>query len=118
MGSFVDASCSCGYRGHAVVGAGMETFMRECDFPCLCSRCHQVVSADIMAPQLSCPDCANTEIIPYHDPALIDKPGDQEVASWKLGLDPARLVVITNGSYSCPACTEQTLRFKGSGCFD
>jgi Zn finger protein HypA/HybF involved in hydrogenase expression len=118
MGSFVDASCSCGYHGSACVGAGLETFMHACEFPCLCSHCHQVVSADLMAPQLSCPQCGNTGIIPYNDPALIGDPGDREVDSWKLGLDPSRLVVITNGGYTCPACKEQTLRFEFSGCFD
>ncbi len=118
MGSFVSADCSCGHHGFGCVGAGFETFMTECSFPCHCPSCSKVVSADLLAAQPSCPDCGSTAIVSYEDPSMIGVAGDEIVASWAPPMDRSRTFSLTDGTYFCPACGKKELRFTDAGCFD
>ena len=119
MGSLVIAVCECGYTAESAVGGGMATFKEICYFPAYCEQCHELVEADLLARPVNCPVCEGTPVTPYNDEKLIGEIGEEEVESWNMEEDLGRELVLTNGTYFCPACEEFKLRFKpGMLCWD
>ena len=119
MGSQVSATCQCGLRATTLIGGGMFNFETMCCFPCLCERCRTVVEVNLLAKQRRCPQCNSKKVVPYDDPALCERAGDSEVASWNIPGPRGRELTLTNGNYRCPQCGQMTLRFINTGlCFD
>ena len=142
MGLSVEAQCPCGYHAYADVGAGMATFEQECRFPFHCPSCRALVTADTMAPSITCPQCGSAAIVSYADPSLAGDRGSRElassegaaqddddelspaadgrrtVASCNPGGDSSKPLTLTDGGYLCPSCVGSDLHFEMSCCWD
>jgi Zn finger protein HypA/HybF involved in hydrogenase expression len=119
MGLMIDAACSCGYQAKALLGGGMDNFDKECPAPFHCPSCRAVVTADLLVKALACPECGQSGIIPYTDPALAGDPGTREVADCNyFTMDGGGRVSLSDGTYLCPSCKKKTLRFSMDGCYD
>jgi Zn finger protein HypA/HybF involved in hydrogenase expression len=115
MGSSVEARCECGYEGKFLIGGGMGNFEEFCSFPCLCGACKQIVGANLLEPEPTCPDCESRSIVPYDQPELIGKEGSETVESWDVTDALGRELKLTNGSYYCPSCETFRLTFVQGG---
>ncbi len=118
MGSTVIAQCPCGYEAELAVGGGRRTYRTICYFPCLCKGCRKLVQANLLADPLACPDCGSAEIVPYDQPELAGASGESQTAHWAMEHSLGRDLVLTDGTYRCPACESPTLRFLPWGLFD
>lgn len=119
MGSAVRAECSCGLSAEMPIGGGMLNFTTFCGFPCACESCHQVVGVNLLDREAHCPLCGASDPIPFDDPRLAGARGDRVVADWKVTDSLGRVLVLTNGTYRCPRCGEDALRFVDTGvCWD
>jgi hypothetical protein len=85
MGSTVIAACPCGLdTGIIMIGGGMHNFTTVCVFPCLCVRCHAVVTVNLFAKRKRCPQCRTSKIIPYDDPIFrLPDPVGLELGTFK-----------------------------------
>ena len=119
MGSEVVAQCECGLKATILIGGGMANFMNTCYFPCLCERCRMVVQVNLLAKRKQCPKCRMTKVTPYDEPRLVGRIGEDEIATWNMGEQLVRKLILTNGDYICPQCGKTTLHFADSGlCWD
>lgn len=118
MGNSVIAECKCGYNRIFLIGCGMMDFNKStCYFPCLCEKCREIVRANVLSRYLKCPSCKTTEIIPYDDPKVIGKKGENRVVDWGVYKKLGRILRITDGEYYCPKCGENNLQFRDGGVF-
>jgi hypothetical protein len=115
MGSSVEARCECGYQATFLIGGGMTNFEECCSFPCLCRGCNQIVAANLLEPEPTCPECRAQNIVPYDQPELIEKEGSEVTASWSLRTPHDRELKLTNGRYYCPYCDTHRLTFEDGG---
>ena len=119
MGMMIDAACSCGYHASTLLGGGMDNFDTECPTPFHCSSCRAVVTADLLAKTPACPDCGQSSILPYTDPALAGEPGTREVAECNyFSEDGGGRVSLSDGTYLCLACGKARLHLSVVGCYD
>ena len=118
MGSTVVGHCACGFHGTYAIGGGMQDFQATCLFPCLCVNCKRIVQVNLLEKTMECPECGTPDPIPYDDPRLIGIPGSMNVASWYVGIQSDRELVLTNGTYKCPDCGKMTLRFQAGALWD
>jgi len=116
MGSQVDATCACGLEATINIGGGMATFMTTCYFPCLCSKCRDVVQVNLLAKRRRCPHCRAGNLIPYDDPELSQDRGDEIIAEWNMEDELGRNLVLTDAHYKCPRCGEFSLVFSPGAC--
>lgn len=132
MGKLLKAECSCGYETSVAVGSGREQYGKIFEFPHLCTKCSEAVTADLLQPQVTCPLCNSSNLKIYgtqeHDSA--------KKKSWFQKLfggtksEPLPTVVsmycysiettfeIEDRGHFCPKCKEQTLRFSIEAMFD
>lgn len=117
MSTLFIASCACGYQGRASTGATRRTAGQVAHFPALCARCAEVVTVDLLSPQLKCPTCHSTDVTPYSDEGLWGALGSNNVDNLYVGkLD--RVFRFHNGTYLCPACKSPKLRFTADTRYD
>jgi hypothetical protein len=118
LGTVLLAKCACGFEVETTVGAGRFTHRTICNFPCMCKRCQNMVTANLLASPPVCPDCGSTDIVPYDQPELIGALGPLTQASWSVRDSLGRDLVLTNGRYRCPKCADMSLSFSATGLFD
>ena len=104
MGSQVKAICTCGFKKEIMIGGGMFTFNKIQYFPCLCENCQDIVQVNILEEHPSCTSCKSLKVTTYNNKQLIGRKGKIEVAR---SFDN----VLTNGSYKCPKCKNNSLHF-------
>ena len=92
-------------------------FTTTCYFPCLCGSCHSVVQVNLIAESTKCPECGAPDPIPYDTPHLSER-GGRQVASWHMGAQLGRELVLSDGKYKCPRCKDMSLMFRNSGFWD
>jgi len=103
MGSHVKALCQCGMESEIFIGGGKFNFKTVQYFPCLCENCKDVVQVNLKLSELKCPNCKEV-IMPYYHSLLVGVEGKEIIAR---SFDD----VLTNGTYQCPKCENQNLRF-------
>ncbi|MDP6495537.1 MAG: hypothetical protein QGI09_09010 [Dehalococcoidia bacterium] len=119
MGRSVKARCECGLERSLAVGGSKQSFRTHYTFPCLCTQCRDVVSANLKEQPLACPTCGALDPIPYDSPELQGSQGESWVAScWMPDPPFERDMEIYGGEYKCPKCEKMTLRFAPGPCFD
>jgi hypothetical protein len=119
VGLGVRAECVCGLSAELLIGGGMFNFTTFCAFPCACETCHQVVNVNLLDRDVHCPLCGAAGPLPFDDPRLAGAPGDHAVAEWNVENSLGRVLVLTDGTYRCPRCGQNTLRFVDTGlCWD
>ena len=118
MGSLVEANCKCGYRDGFMIGGGMLNFMEECYFPSFCRKCNKIVDVNMLDNPVKCPDCRDNSVTPYDQKPIVGKQGKNKVANWNVIGEIGRSLVLTDGSYFCPACEKYTLSFQIAEEFD
>lgn len=108
MGSQVLAICECGVNKIINVGGGMRTFREIQHFPFKCNKCNDVVESNILGKPPRCSKCGSIDIVPYNDPSLMVKKGEDIVAqSFDLKLN--------DGIYKCARCNQDSLKFESTG---
>ena len=108
MGSQVLAICKCGVNKEINIGGGMMTFQHTQYFPFKCNECHDVVQSNTLGNPPICSNCGSIDVLPYNDPSLLAKEGEDIVAqSFNLQL--------SNGIYNCARCDQDSLSFVPSG---
>lgn len=113
MGCSVTAKCKCGYESPLLmIGGGMLSSGKECLFPAYCSQGDHLVTVNLLEQPCQCPDKHLTGPVPYTHHSQIGEVGNVEVSSWGFG---SERIVLTDGSYFCPACHQLTLRFTKGG---
>ena len=111
MGCTAIASCPCGYdSGELLIGQG-DSGPDPCYFPAYCQDGKHLVDVNINEHPRRCPDGHTTEPVPYNAAAVIKTMGPRVVADWNW-LDEENHLVLTDGSYLCPACHQFTLTFR------
>lgn len=118
MGSWVKAECACGYTAEASIGGGKRNFTRVCEFPCLCTACHSMVSVNLLATDPTCPACSSSALTPFDAHELNDHSSDLVVADWDMRGQLGRCLELTRSRYLCPKCLQTTLVFDEMGLFD
>ncbi|MDP3314383.1 hypothetical protein [Lutibacter sp.] len=111
MGSQVKVSCKCGLNKSILIGGGMESSSYECFFPCFCKNCSDVVEVNLLDLNPKCPECGEENIIAFDNRLLIGEKGKQVIESWH-AFELGRELLLTNGTYKCPKCNTQNLRFS------
>lgn len=118
MGSFVRATCECGYEHEFAIGGGMRDFLEVCLFPCLCRDCKRIVQVNLLDTPLSCSNCRSHNVVPYDHDELCEEQGLSDITSWSVER-VGRELRLTDGRYHCPACASFRLRFQeGNICWD
>jgi predicted RNA-binding Zn-ribbon protein involved in translation (DUF1610 family) len=111
MGSSVTAKCECGVHSEIMIGGGMSNHLKVCLFPCFCEKCRDIVEVNLFAKPAQCPECTDTNVIPYDDPRLIGSLGKSNVVEWNVAHTFGRDLMLTDGNYKCPKCGKMTLTF-------
>lgn len=102
-----------------MVGGGMANFDEVCCFPTLCRDCERIVTANLLAPTVTCPECKSQNVTPYDDPSLRRGGGSQRVTEWNVADQIGRTLELTDGKYWCPACQSFQFTFEDDGvCWD
>jgi Zn finger protein HypA/HybF involved in hydrogenase expression len=135
VGTGFKAQCACGFAGEASVGSTRAMHGKRFWYPYMCSQCHDVVSPDMMADSLACPECGSAEITSY---AAKSKRCKEPLARWlppswrkTLGMhhvdDEAgdtwcypldKPLYLMKSGNTCPACRQNNMRFSLSVQFD
>jgi Zn finger protein HypA/HybF involved in hydrogenase expression len=115
MGSAVIVACPCGMERMFMIGGGMSNFQVLCLFPCLCERCQEIVPINLLRQRKRCPKCKSNRVIPYDDYRLSTGSGSQIVAQWNIVDQLGRELKLTDNSYYCPRCKQNTLHFTSAG---
>lgn len=144
MGTLLKAICECGYSGRGNCSSGRRAHGHVFHYPHLCSQCQDVVSPDLLAPHLQCPNCANKNLVIYgtaeaHQPAparrwwqrLIPFTPVKGTSSKKTPLTEspppvdssfcvvqAKTFSISREHYKCPKCGKQKLHFQLEALYD
>ena len=114
MGTMVEAVCGCGYSsGVMALGGGRSNHFTSCGFPCYCKACKSLFKANMYDPDVSCPNCDTSSVVPYDDLSLALTDGVvDEMFSWNTSDRLGRELKIHDGKYFCPSCSESGLRFS------
>ena len=119
MGSVLRARCECGYEKDATVGSNMS--MQDTYFPAYCQSCHDIVDALLHRTdktKCNCRQCHGTKVIFYSEDCLIGERGEKmRGGSWQPWTNSWALQ-ITDGTYYCPKCGQDRLRFFLKSLFD
>ncbi len=119
VGLSVKARCECGYEKEFLIGGGMFSSNELCLFPCLCRSCDRIVTGNLFAAQLTCPECEKETVVPYDDQSLVELRSHHIVVFWRTKHKLGRILELTNGKYYCPTCCSYRLTFeKGDICWD
>ncbi|MDH7912086.1 hypothetical protein [Winogradskyella sp. SYSU M77433] len=110
MGSQVKAKCICGLEKNILIGSGKLNFKKTEYFPCHCKYCNNMVEGNLKSKDLFCPNCKSPDIIPYNNKTLTGSVGDSIIAR---SFDK----VLTNGTYKCPSCQKNNLKFHDQRVF-
>ena len=78
MGSMAEARCDCGFEKRLSLGGGMHNFLTNCSFPCYCSDCKSMFSANLYSESLVCAKCSSQNVLAYDDDSLRIKTPDLE----------------------------------------
>ena len=107
MGSIHSANCKCGFKASFSIGGDRATFKTRCFFPFYCETCG-LVSVNIHARSLFCPQCKSKVVMPYGQPpiSLVQK-SDQFSPTIQAFRHEANL----NGNF-CPSCKKMDLVFS------
>jgi Zn finger protein HypA/HybF involved in hydrogenase expression len=131
MGKLLKAECSCGYKTSVAVGSGRELHGSVFEFPHLCGKCSETVTADLLQPRVSCPVCNSIDLKIYgtqeHDGAKkkswfqklfagSDEPVPTVVSEYCYNLETT--FEIEDRGYFCPKCKEKSLKFSVDAMFD
>lgn len=113
MGSLLTAQCRCGYSILCAAGADAQGDgdAWSCFFPALCRQCCAVVTVDMNAPSPRCPECRNTDVVPYTNRWLRGKQTAESEVLMALADRIGRRLVLNFGVYYCPNCGKMDLRF-------
>ena len=114
MGTMVKAVCGCGYSSEVMaLGGGRSNHLTSCGFPCCCKACKSLFKANMYDPDVSCPHCYTSSVVPYDDPSLAVTGGvEDEIFSWNTSDRLGRDLQLHDGVYFCPSCSESGLRFS------
>jgi hypothetical protein len=133
MGEVVTATCTCGYKENAAIGAGRSDFKVVCKFPHFCNSCSQVTSVDIFKSEHVCKHCgsydvhsyeSSTKVTPYKfmerfSDEILKKYGyhrkSYEYTSW---YGTTKNHVLMRGKHYCPNCKCNSLQFQITMMFD
>jgi Zn finger protein HypA/HybF involved in hydrogenase expression len=135
MGAGFKANCACGYKGSASVGSTRAGHGKLFWYPYRCGHCMAVVSPDLLAEKLCCPECGGTDIVSYAAPSRRCR---ETLAHWlgsrwrgvlrlHLEYDEAdgtfcprmdKTFYLMKTGNRCPACLQNTLKFALSVQFD
>ena len=131
MGKLLKAECSCGYETSVAVGSGREQYGTVFEFPHLCTKCNETVTADLLQPQAICPLCKGDSLKIYgtqerdyaKKKSLFQKLfGHKDdalptvVSEYCFNLETT--FEINDCGHVCPKCKAQTLRFSTEALFD
>jgi hypothetical protein len=113
MGTMVKAVCGCGYSSEVMaLGGGRSNHLTSCGFPCCCKACKSLFKANMYDPDVSCPHCDTSSVVPYDDPSLALTGGVvDEIFSWNTSDRLGRELKIHDGKYFCPSCDNFSLMF-------
>ena len=120
MGSFLQPSCSCGFRPTGVsAGGSMSDFQDTCMAPALCKSCNELLELNILNKSSCCPKCRGP-ITYYNDSSLQEKlesqkPEDDHIFSWHMGTEE---FILPRTRYYCPKCGKMNLEFEEVLLFD
>jgi len=114
MGTMVKAVCGCGYSSEVMaLGGGRSNHLTSCGFPCCCKACKSLFKANMYDPDVSCPHCYTSSVVPYDDPSLALTGGVvDEIFSWNTSDRLGRELKIHDGKYFCPSCDNFFLMFE------
>lgn len=131
MGKLLKAECSCGYETSVAVGSGRELYGTVFEFPHLCPKCNEAVTADLLQPLVTCPVCKGDSLKIYGTQERDDakkKSLFQKLFGHK---DEALPTVVSEYCFNleatfeindcghvCPKCKTQSLRFSTEALFD
>jgi len=114
MGSILSAECNCGYTIESVfIGATRANYRTKCLMIHYCDKCSRLFRENIFKKNISCPNCSNSNVIPYY---TIDEPSKNKPLIFSSSLD--KLIEMENKEYICPKCNKLSLTFLQEGCFD
>ena len=131
MGKLLKAECSCGYETSVTVGSGREQHGKVFEFPHLCTKCNEAVTADLLQQQVTCPLCKGNGLKIYgtqeRDSAKKkywfhklfggeDEPLPTVVSEYCYNLETT--FEINECDHFCPKCKAQTLQFSTEALFD
>jgi hypothetical protein len=112
MGFAVTGRCGCGYAAEFLeVGVGMRDTPNVWLGPCICRKCRQVVSANVLAKAPKCPECKAKGVEPYGDPNAGKEEGEQYPSC-------AASEPLFDTTFECPACGKKSLTFAFAGMWD
>jgi Zn finger protein HypA/HybF involved in hydrogenase expression len=98
------------------LGGGRANFKTHANFPMHCNACKNMFECNVLAAEIKCPSCDEAEtVIPYSDASLC-KSGTTRIFDWRSTAE--KQTFLTDGSYVCPSCQQQTLKFAHVGYFD
>jgi hypothetical protein len=117
MGSLLKAHCKCGYESKMAVGGGMTSFKTYCGFPVYCRSCKTLFQANLYGEEVRCPTCKGSQVAPYDDESMCEKSG-KRVFSWSAAEKLGRKLILTDGNYLCPECSNFSMHFESIGCWD
>jgi uncharacterized Zn finger protein (UPF0148 family) len=64
-------------------------------------------------PDVSCPHCYTSSVVPYDDPSLAVTGGvEDEIFSWNTSDRLGRELKLYDGKYFCPSCDRFSLMFE------
>ena len=114
MGTMVEAVCGCGYSsGVMALGGGRSNHLTSCGFPCYCKACKSLFKANMFDPDVSCPNCGTSSVVPYDDLSLALTDGVvDEIFSWNTSDTLGRELKLYDGKYFCPGCDHFSLMFE------
>ena len=112
MGFLLDGRCPCGYAPKSLrVGVGMKDGPGTWLSPCACVKCREIVSANVRAGTVACPECRGKRVIALVDPALGCE-ADEAFPSCQAS-EP-----LMEQAFPCPKCGKRLLRFDFAGLWD
>lgn len=106
MGHEISAGCNCGYFvPHLRIGGGRTDFITHCSHPALCETGQHLVTVNLKAEAISCPDGHAGQPRPYfNSPELQVNSGADSISDWQ-----GRK--LNDGPYLCPSCGAYALYF-------
>jgi Zn finger protein HypA/HybF involved in hydrogenase expression len=94
------------------LGGGRSNYLTSCGFPCYCKACKSLFKANMYDPDVSCPNCDTSSVVPYDDLSLALTGGVvDEIFSWNTSDRLGRDLQLHDGVYFCPSCDHFSLRF-------
>jgi len=95
------------------LGGGRSNHLTNCGFPFYCKACNSLFNANMYAPDVLCPHCDASSVVPYDDPSLALIGGVAgEIFSWNTTERLGRDLILHDGMCFCLECEQFFLQFE------